>query len=92
MFLHELFESKTESDSDYCEKYLVKYTNAYHNFDTYVQHYGTDGANIIFRDIILSTKDPVVDWTIKKEKFYDEMVSARNALETKIKNSNGLSY
>ena len=91
MKIFEILESVHESN-DYSKNYRDQYINAIDNFDLIVNHHGTEGANVIFDKIINVTKDTYIDFTISQDESYTEMIEARNKLEEKIKNSNGLSY
>ena len=94
MKIRELFE--TEFSSDTTDQFVQTYRNLYESaveyFDIYVQQHGTDGANVEFSRKINDTKNEVINFLIKSTTGYHEMVDARNKLEEKIKNSNGLSY
>lgn len=68
------------------------------NFDEVVRAHGTEGANVYFGNIIRNINE--VDWLMKPmsmtnpkyTKQYDRMNELKDELQTKIKNSGGLSY
>ena len=92
MKIKEIVESYLDSSKQTSLIYKQKYLHCVENFDAYIQHHGTDGANILFKEIIYQTKDELVDFILKGESTYGEMVTSRNKLEEKIKNSSGLTY
>jgi hypothetical protein len=92
MKIFEILESIYESSTDYSKKYKDQYINAINNFDVFIDHHGTAGANILFDKLINETKNIVVDFVLKADKSYSAMIEARTRLEEKIKKSNGISY
>jgi hypothetical protein len=92
MRIFELFESQFNSSGSFNDYYTKLYIGQVKNFDSYVAHHGTDGANVIFNSYITNTKDELLNMIISKEPGYNKMIQAREALEEKIKNSGGLSY
>jgi hypothetical protein len=94
MKIRELVETEFSSndDTDVAEKYLRIYEGAIEYFDDYIERYGTQGANIEFTHNINKTKGEFIDFVLKSYPSYHAMIDARNRLEEKIKNSNGISY
>jgi hypothetical protein len=92
MRIFELFEGQFDSASSLNEYYTKLYIGQVKNFDSYIAHHGSDGANAIFSSDITKTKDELLNMIISKEPGYEKMIQARESLEEKIKNSGGLSY
>ena len=91
MKIKELFESEFNSESE-CQIFKLKYETAIFEFDTYIDHFGSEGANIMFSKMINVTKDELYNFVLSSAPSYSGMIVARNELEEKIKNSGGLSY
>lgn len=86
------FSSEEESKITFSEENRRTYQSSIDNFDAVVQKFGPSGANSYFDAQINNTKDDFVKFVFGKEEEYKSMIAARDSLEAKIKNSNGLSY
>ena len=84
------FSSYDVDDIESSLLYKNTYDSAVTNYDDYVRHYGTDGANVHFNKIINETKDEFIDFLLSRETSYLAMKNSRDGLEEKIKNSGGL--
>lgn len=91
-----------ESEFDSTSKWFIsmqgQLKSSIDNFDDVVEAHGTKGANVYFGNIIHNINE--VDWLIKPAtvnnpkyaKQYNKMNKLKDELQTKIKNSGGLSY
>jgi len=91
-------ESNFDSDEPWFNDQRRQLVSAIVNFDEVVKRNGTAGANIYFDKIISNINE--VDWVMrplamtnpKYTKQYNKMNELKDQLQTKIKNSGGLSY
>ena len=100
MKIFEILKETTFESSDlkWFNERQNEFEVAIENFDAYVQHYGSKGANIKFNNLIDNVE--TIDWHMrivaeadpKLQKSYNKMIDSKNRLKDRIDNSNWLSY